>query len=416
MTGVHAHTHGQVNNVNEASPMAHMPSLPLVLRDSGYQTKAFGKMHFWPERACYGFERMEILPDFYRWVAQQPGAAQPKDHGIGENEMEPVFSTAEERHTVTHWVVERSVDFVETRDPTRPFLMWTSFSKPHPPWDAPRPYWDIYDGIPMPEPWIGDWSRDVEQIPQGFMAPTYVLNNVDRFSPQQLHNIRRAYYACISQVDYNLGLLFGRMRELGLLANTWIIFTADHGEMLGDHHMGAKSLYLEGAAHVPMIVKPPEGHPLSERGGKTDDRIVCLADLMPTILGMAKVNRPANWQTDGIDLLGKDRRDVLIGECAGFHAVIERDWKYIFTTDGGGELLFNLADDPHELHDRKQDAREELKRLKGMLVESLKKRRHRAVEGEELKALSKAKTRIEYQRKPWPGLHTRKDDHCDLLH
>jgi hypothetical protein len=85
---------------------------------------------------------------------------------------------------------------------------------------------------------------------------------------------------------------------------------------------------------------------------------------------------------------------------------------------GGGEWLFNLADDPRELRVRMNDpvAAEVLKRLRGSLIESLKKRWHRAVEGGELKALSKGRSRIEYQRRPWPGLHARKDDHCDLLH
>ena len=132
---------------------------------------------------------------------------------------------------------------------------------------------------------LGDWSADLATIRKGSLRITYWLNTTERFSPRQMKKIRRAYYALITQIDYALGLLFARVRELGLLENTWIIFTSDHGDMLGDHHMGAKFVFQEGASHVPLIIRPPmAAGKIHEMSGKRCQRLVEMADLFPTCL------------------------------------------------------------------------------------------------------------------------------------
>ena len=205
MTGQHAWHHGQVANAGAHSPMATRPTLPGLLTAAGYQTRGQGKMHFEPPRAHYGFESMEILPDYYRWVSRQPGVSAPLDHGLGQNEMEPCFSTVPEAYGATRWSVGRSIDFLETRDPTRPFFLWTSIAKPHPPFDAEKKFWDLYDGLPLPEPVTGDWSSQPDDVPAALRHPTWKLNNIHRFSPEVQRSVRRAYFACITQIDYTLG-------------------------------------------------------------------------------------------------------------------------------------------------------------------------------------------------------------------
>ena len=85
--------------------------------------------------------------------------AHPKAHGVGECEAEPVISTVDVKDSITSWIAEESIDFLETRDTTRPFFLWTSFTKPHPPFDPCRDFWELYDNIPMPDAVTGDWSR-----------------------------------------------------------------------------------------------------------------------------------------------------------------------------------------------------------------------------------------------------------------
>jgi len=358
MTGTHGYTNGLTGNNNNIIPMRDRPTLPGILTSSGYQTRAQGKMHFHPLRANYGFEHMELPLDYYRSLAGGPH--KPKGHGVGENEIEPVISTVDEVHSATYWTVNRSIDFMETRDDTRPFFLWTSFAKPHPPFDPAYNYWALYQNKILPSPIKGDWSVNPNEAPQGFYSSSYMLNNGYRMSEEQIMDSKRAYYACITQIDYTLGLLFARMREMELLENTWIIFTADHGDMMGDHGLFAKSIFLEGSAHIPMIVRPPSGS--WERGelkGKRCNSLITLADVMPTILSLAGVERE-DIELDGCNIMDfaglnthaniEDR--VFYGNCADtYFAVMKDGFKYNWARQGDESLLFNMTLDPLEQHD-----------------------------------------------------------------
>ncbi len=350
MNGKHAYAHGMTGNGGMEQAMEGRETLPGLLTAAGYQTRAQGKMHFSPMRCHYGFEQMELPMEYYRDMHRRGGPL-PKEHGVGENEIAPVISTVSEQDSLTHWTVQRSIDFLETRDDTRPFFLWTSFTKPHPPFDPCANYWALYANRPVSPPVHGDWSARVEDMPRGFLAPTYCLNNAYRMSEAQLADVRRAYYACITQIDYQLGLLFARLREMDLLENTWIVFTTDHGDMLGDHHMGAKSVFLEGSAHIPLIVRPPAGpRDAKPLAGTRVDRLAQLVDVMPTILKLAGVDGPDDL--DGEDLLelanAADDR-TFFGSCAGQHYAVMRDNKKLcLALRGGEELLFDLDDDPHE--------------------------------------------------------------------
>jgi len=202
MTGKHGFTTGLTGNHDHVKPMRDNPTLPGILTQNGYQTRAQGKMHFSPIRANYGFEHMEIPMDYYRSRNRNAQLGLPKEHGVGENEIEPVISTVHETDSLTYWTVKRSIDFLETRDDTRPFFSWTSFTKPHPPFDPCANYWALYSNREVPEPIYGDWSESLEKIPKGFMRLTYLLNNAYRLSPEQMKDVKRAYYACITQIDY----------------------------------------------------------------------------------------------------------------------------------------------------------------------------------------------------------------------
>jgi len=354
MTGLEAEHHGASGN-DGSMPLAGRVTLPQLLGDSGYQTCAEGKMHFEPMRACYGFQRMELPMDYFR-AQRRAGLPHTRRHGVGENELAPYINTVSEENDLTHWIVERSIDFLETRDPTRPFFLWTSFTKPHAPMDPSLNCWQMYASGELPPEAHGDWDGQAHAL--GFYRPTFMLSDLEGLSERQRLDWRRAYYACVTQVDYALGLLFARLRELSLLQNTWIIFTSDHGEMLGDHGMAAKSVHLEGSCHVPLMIRPPAafgaGHPLA---GLKDDRPATLADIMPTVLALCGVACPG--QTDGRDLLKAQgpARD-LFGDCEHRYFMLLRGrYKYLRSTVNGSALLFDLTDDPGETRDLSRDAR-----------------------------------------------------------
>ena len=418
MTGKHGHTIGLEGNNPNVQPLAEHPTLPGILTANGYQTRAQGKMHFSPMRANYGFEHMELPMDYYREMKRSSQKGLPKQHGIGENEIEPVISTVDEEHSLTYWTVKRSIDFLETRDETRPFFLWTSFTKPHPPFDPCLNYWNLYAGKDLPPPVHGDWSENLEDIPQGFMEPTYFLNNAYRMSSEQLKDSKRAYYACITQIDYSLGLLFARMREMGLFEDTWIIFTSDHGDMQGDHHMGAKSVFLEGSAHVPLLVRPPDSYRDGVLRGAECDTLVNLTDIMPTILNITETTAPDN--IDGEDLLhfidNPDYTRTLYGNCGHkLFAVIEREYKYMWAVQGGGELLFNIKNDPEEKHNLINDESclDQLDIMRKQMLEFIKNRKPEyVVDG---KLVTSAAPQGPHSTGKWPGFHSL-DVPTDVLH
>ena len=422
MTGLHAATTGLIGNSGAIRPMEEHPTLPGELTKAGYQTRAIGKMHFEPLRAHYGFEHMELLPDYYRHMARHPELGKPKDHGVGENEMEPVFSTVDDSNSLTHWTVDRTIDFIETRDESRPFFAWCSFAKPHPPFDPCKEYWDLYDGITLPDPVYGDWSAELKDVPESLLQPTYSLNNAHRFSAEKLRSVRRAYYACISQIDYNLGLLFARMREMDLLKNTWIIFTTDHGEMMGDHHLGAKTVFLEGAAHIPFLVRPP-----AEDWGPKDfndehcEQTVALVDIMKTCLDIAGIDQAEQPQTDGLNLIdvvnGKEQRDVLFGFCGQYNMVLKDNIKYHYSHEGAQELLFDLNNDPHEQENLIGNPAytEQHQQLRQILIERLTNFGSKAVQNGELVSVGEPNSEKEVHQNSWPGFHHRVYP-CDVLH
>jgi arylsulfatase len=408
MTGKNGYSTGLVGNQTDIVPMAKHPTLPGVLTTHGYQTRAQGKMHFHPIRANYGFEHMEIPMDYYRERNRNADHGLPKEHGVGENEIEPVISTVNEVNSLTYWTVRRSIDFLETRDETRPFFLWTSFTKPHPPFDPCFNYWTLYQNKSLPEPVLGDWSETLDQIAQGFLHPTYVLNNAYRLSNEQLMDVKRAYYACITQIDYSLGLLFARLRELGLFENTWILFTSDHGDMMGDHHLGAKSVFFEGSAHVPFLIKPPSGLMTDRYAGMKCDSLVQLADIMPTVLGMAGIEGQEGMDGDNVlDLITNPKERIFYGNSGHqFFTVIEGPYKYLWTSLGGAELMFDLEHDPYEQVNLAacDEHRDKLLLMRGKLVEHLRQYDSKWLSGDQLIHDDAPKGPQDVRK--WPGFHS----------
>jgi arylsulfatase A-like enzyme len=415
MTGMHGYSVGQCGNNTDVMPMKKRSTLHGVITKNGYQTRAQGKMHFHPMRANYGFEYMELPMDYYRSMAGSVHV--PKGHGVGENEIEPVISTVDEIHSATYWTVKRSIDFLETQDNTRPFFLWTSFAKPHPPFDPPVNYWTLYQNKALPAPVTGDWSAggcsaENGKPRHGFCSSMYSLNNGYRMTAEQKMDSKRAYYACITQIDYTLGLLFARMREMGLLENTWIIFTSDHGDMMGDHGLFAKSVFFEGSAHVPMIVRPPvrswTKDPLQ---GKRCNTLVTLADVMPTIMDIAGITSTGEEavKMDGSNMLNfvdtntKDR--TFYGNCGDtFFAVMKDGFKYTWARQGDSDLLFNMNEDPQERHDLAGANPKLVAEMKTMLCLEMQKYRPELVCNGKITTLPPVTSPDDVAK--WPGFHS----------
>jgi len=256
-------------------------------------------------------------------------------------------------------------------------------------------------------------------VPAGFRRGTVFLNGCDRFDEGLLRDSRRAYYACITQIDYNLGRLFARLREMALLDNTLILFASDHGDMLGDHHLGAKQVFLEGSAHVPMLLRLPERGTADDQRGTVCDELTGLPDIYVTCLAAAGLDMVDGYGIDGRDLReiagGKVRRDVFFGVSGPHFAVMEGNYKYLYCAAGASELLFDLSDDPYEQHDLSEDTGMSAAKaeLRGMLVAEIAAVRPDYLVGGELPADDPPD--LGKLRGGWPGFHSREQPE-DVMH
>jgi len=199
-------------------------------------------------------------------------------------------------------------------------------------------------------PYAGDWaSGDLPYNAQGVQA-----RNV--YSEREVRWARRAFYALCTHIDQQIGSLIGTIREEGILDNTIIMFTSDHGDNLGNHGMWAKQNFYEGSANVPMIVVGKAGDDRLPFG-TTDTRVTGLQDVMPTLLALAGIETPAHC--DGRSMVTDDARDYIYGEFgeeAHSSRMIRDDrYKLIWYPCGNHVQLFDLDNDPQELTDLGQN-------------------------------------------------------------
>ena len=346
---------------DESCPWDPPATLASELRNAGYETRMIGKLHLQPQRRRYGFDAMELADglggaqnDYVDWLRAQgvPPDREPAALGMGSCSWLAKAHHLPESQTYSAWAVTRALEFLGKRDPSTPFFLNLSLFSPHPPLAPSAACFDHYMAQELPGPVIGDWVEP-------FDGPAFGLNPVggeQRVDLDELtmHRCRAGYYGLIHELDAQLGRLLG---ALGRRDDTLILFTSDHGEMLGDHHLFGKCEPFESSANVPFLVRAP-GAP----DGLTCDQPVGLQDVMPTLLDAAGVRIPDSCTGRSVLPLVRGEapawRDALHGEHngyreyeEGFHYLVDDRWKYIWRSQTGQELLFDLVADPRELHD-----------------------------------------------------------------
>jgi len=267
--------------------------------------------------------------------------------------------------------------------------MHLSLVSPHPPFIAPEPFHELYHAKDMPSPIRRETpEEEAGQHPwlrcflfnQRGRAYTFGTDSADNLtiSDLDLAQIRATYYGMMSEVDAQIGRLIQHLKQLGCYDDTLIVFTSDHGELLGDHWMFAKYSYHDQSFHVPLIIRHP-GQKSAEARGTVIDAFTENVDIMPTILDTIEVDIPV--QCDGRSLLpfceGTPPRrwrqeyhaefdlrspyeyedDIPLGlnikQCA-VNIIRGARYKYVHFS-GLPPLFFDLEDDPDEFHDRSND-------------------------------------------------------------
>lgn len=375
MTGLTPAHHGFVG-YKDGVPWNYPVTLPGEFTRHGYRTHAVGKLHAFPERNKLGFESVELHDgflhfardrthhpvwedDYLDWLKAETGRddADYFEHGVNCNSVVARPWDKEERLHPTSWTAARGVEFLRAHRKganDRPFFLYLSFHRPHPPFDPPAWAFERYVHSEMPPVPVGDWAdlfakHDRTPHPEAFRA---------RHRPDVLHRARAGYYGHMSHIDLQINRVEETLHECGLRENTWIVFTSDHGEMMGDHHLFRKGYAYEGSARVPLIIRPPSGRNFPR--GTIRDTVVEMRDLLPTLLDCTGL--PAAPGIDGLSFLPQavgasenPLRPWLHGEHILFdgsmHWMTDGHEKYLWLSADGVEQLFDLDADPGELHD-----------------------------------------------------------------
>ena len=353
LTGRPSRDHGYPDNVWGRGMSRPLPTFPRLLSDAGYETRSIGKNHFYPPRRHNGYLNMELMQEVpeYREQDEYLMALKEKGHGDVLNihgvrnllYMAPQRSLLPEDCHGTAWVADRAVDFIRTNKGRHPWLLTLGIIAPHPPFNVPPGYEHLYDGAPIPEPLVSRTSTSP------LSAENRMLGDVP--TPAMGRRMREAYCSLVSHVDFHVGRVLDALSETGLEENTLVIFTSDHGELLGDYGLYQKWLPYDSCARIPLVMRWP-GH--IEAGSRRDD-FADLADLYPTILAAAGLEDPAPEELQGEDLLSpdpvKDRRRQFVEYSAGNRRWVSLrtgEWKYNWYFGGGREELFHITEDPGE--------------------------------------------------------------------
>jgi arylsulfatase A-like enzyme len=276
-----------------------------------------------------------------------------------------------EEDSETPYMTRRAMDFM-TEAGERPWCLHLSYIKPHWPYIAPAPYNDMYgpdDVIPA----VKSESERVDPHPvyRAFMDYLVARN----FSREEVRReVIPVYMGLIKQIDDQLGVLFAFMRERGLLDNTLIVFTSDHGDYLGDHWLGEKDLFHEPSVKIPLIVCDPSPAADASRGGVCDALVEAI-DLLPTFLDALGADpQDQSHRLEGRSLLpwlhgetpaawrhiAVSEYDYSVLPASGKLGIAPRDarlfmatdkrWKYMHAV-GFRPMLFDMQSDPDEFRD-----------------------------------------------------------------
>ncbi|MFC2076149.1 sulfatase-like hydrolase/transferase [candidate division KSB1 bacterium] len=332
------------------------PTWGTRLRDVGYNCRAVGKMDIDPSFDT-GFQ--EIDTDHYH--ATNPDITtlfrRPAGYRVNERPgVEGRFRTEPHHDAV---VTDNALDFLKNDVPglNNPWAIWIGLLQPLSGFNALKKYYDMYDALEI----------DVPELPPGHIEDLHLvyqeLRHFKRISvplprePQR--RARVAYYGEISELDHNVGRIWSELERSGQLDNTLFIYTSDHGGALGEHGLWYHNHLYDEAIHVPLIMA---GAGLPQ--GVTINTTVGHMDLVHTLLEFAGIDPPTGLRGHSLMPLIEGKSDAHpgyayaehhgSGNCTGSFALRKGDWKLISFT-WYDDLLFNLAEDPGEFHNRIND-------------------------------------------------------------
>jgi arylsulfatase len=377
-------------------------TLPMTLKRNGYTTAIIGKNHAFLEMENYYPEVPFGENDPRRKYSELERNFDLSFHGghVGvqgmedDEELKAAIQYGKERSwgqqhsfsvnpypaekSVTHTLASRACEYLKAHSREKPFFMWLSIPDPHTPYQVSEPYASMYDPETIPPPIHDSLEGKPEQ-----QKVSCILDYNDTYDDRHFQEMRAIHYGMINQIDDNLARVFTTLEETGLKEDTIVVFTADHGDSMGDHGILQKhNFFYDSFCRIPFLFSWPGTIPAGGRGA-----LASLVDLMPTLLELAEVEIPHGVQ--GTSLASRvrgeaaaelpylviesgesgtplkvadiyDEKGELINKNMSFawcafracwfgrgKALVTDQWKLCLYENGDGEL-YDLVNDPHE--------------------------------------------------------------------
>jgi len=424
-TGKYVANHGLYAN---GVPMpAHQHMFTRTLADAGYDCGMIGKQHLYPcdtwhtePRRDDGYRVFEwahgpnhraLENDYHRWLRKtQPdiyaeifpdkGANENIEYGNRAKSGTPIDRVPKEAH-YSHWVAERAIDFIQhPRSGEENFCLVANFFDPHHPFGAPQEFRDKINANAIPEPNTRpDELKNKPAAHEDYSKKSYsgTAPGFQDYTAEQIREIRAQYWAMIALIDNEVGRILAALEEAGLAENTLVVFSSDHGEMLGNHQQLLKGPQLyDDLTRVPLIARWPG----QIKPGTEIDELVQWIDLPATFLDSAGCAKGRGVQGESLLKLtsppvssstqvNKSWRKFALCEYrySGFTTdpllmttmLRYEEWKLIVwhgapatSAQRDGEL-YNLSKDPGELHNLFHDPKHTAirRKLKGLLLDAM---------------------------------------------
>lgn len=293
--------------------MDHWPeTVPLIsqmLHNAGYDCGLAGKLHLSTAMA----HRPEKRPknDGYRkfYFSHSPSQGGSSNqylvwlhkNGFNYDSIHKKNGYIPTQYHQTTWCASKAIEFIK-EDREQPWFFSLNFYDPHPPLDPPKEFLDKYNINMLPKPWVND--SDIQEKRE--LNDIFFQSKPRKYTPQENKEREAKYWAQIDLIDQNIGRILDILRKTGQLDNTLIIFSTDHGDMLGDHGFVAKGCrFYEGLVHVPLIFWYPKAlkHNLQSKA------LIELIDIVPTLLDVVGLYIPDRIQ-------GKTLLPILTGKAS----------------------------------------------------------------------------------------------------
>lgn len=316
--------------------------------EEGYRSCCIGKMHHTVDLyGSMGFEKritQEELAhpeDDYTKFIREKHPTVFDYHGMrSEMYYVPQISQLPQADHPTQWIGDHAVDYIRNFDKEDSMFLMASFIHPHPPFAPPAPWQKLFREDP-PAPFVPE-KEDMDTF-KGMIGKGASCERL-QISPQDMLRQKNFYYACVSFVDYQVGRIIEALKEKGMYEDTMIIFTSDHGDMMGDFGAVGKRNMTDCVSNVPLIIHDPRREP----GRRTDP--CSLVDLAPTLFNYGGIAYEAA-EFDGLDLFGERQHTHVFSQynCG--------ETGVYMVTDGQTKLVYQAAEDKYYYFDSMPETR-----------------------------------------------------------